>query len=103
MLLLLVATSCAITTETSVTCWKHRLCVGDTYTYNHAPNGHGGYYVTEVQIAAIKGNRCQVIHRNGEETWVECTYLEDYSTPLHVRQQPNKKEHKEHKQKKNKY
>jgi len=99
MLLLLIVTSCSITSETNVTCWKQRLCVGDTYVYNHAPRIGGGHYVTEVQIITLKANQCLIRHANGRETWVSCAYFEDYATPMHVHRQPNKKEKKDHKRK----
>jgi len=97
LLLLLLVTACAITTETNVTCWKHRLCVGDTYKYNKAPKPGGGYYVTNVQILTIKKDYCQIRHENGTETWVKCSYFENDIQPVHVRQHPSKDEKKGHK------
>lgn len=98
-MLLFLITSCAITTETNVPCWRNRLCVGDTYEYHRAPNDYGGYYVTTVQVLVVKGNMCQIRHANGREQWVNCKYFEDNSKPKHVHIQPNKKEKKEHKRK----
>lgn len=99
LMFLFMFTACVVTTETNVPCWKQRICVGDTYEYRKAPDNRGGYYVTDVQILVIKGNQCQIRHRNGREQWVNLSYFEDNSKPKHVHRQPNKKEKKEHKRK----
>jgi hypothetical protein len=96
LLLLLIVTSCVTTTSTNVTCWRKRICVGNTYVYTHAPNDHGGYYTTDVQIIKVRSNQCLIRHSNGRETWVQCSYFENYVTPKHVYTQPSKKEKEDH-------
>jgi len=95
LLLLLFVTSCAITTETDVKCWRHRICVGDTYVYTKTPKHGGGHYVTQVQVITFRGNSCLIRHANGRESWVSVKYFESYISPIHVKHQPSNKEKKD--------
>jgi len=85
ILLLFLISSCAVTVEKDVPCWKHRICAGDTYYYQRVPRDGGGYHATYVQIISVRTNTILIRENNGREHWVSPRDVDRYSNPVKVK------------------
>lgn len=90
LLLLMIATSCVVTTETptNIKCWKRKICTGDTYTYHRYPGPHNSYTTEVITVIDVRNDRARIRRHDGDEHWVYSSDLYDNSQGEHVRYAP---------------